>query len=67
MHGWSNCIRKEHDLEKDQNEFEFEVSDEYDWKHATSVNDGDMFDVYAKYTNDKGSREEIRELVPEKI
>lgn len=63
--GFSNDERRYYDLSKDQNEFEFEVSDEFEWKHSAKTDN--VFDVRVQYKNKKETYEEFKELVPDKI
>lgn len=65
--GWDNDVTEYYDLQENLVSFDFTVPDNYDWKYATSVMDGLTFEVKIKYTNDKGTKEEVKNLVPEKV
>lgn len=64
--GWTNYPPKVYDIDSDVGNFEFEVGDSFEYIYDTSVIDGDTFNVYVEFTNDKGSRTEKLYLVPMK-
>jgi hypothetical protein len=50
-HGWEGDTVVTHQLQEGVNSFEFDVPDEYEWIHSTSITDGLSFAVSCEYTN----------------
>lgn len=66
--GWAGCgFKRNYPIDADQVSFEFSLPEEFEYVYTTSVIDGSTFNVYAEYSNDKGSRKETISLVPIKI
>jgi hypothetical protein len=65
--GWGGTVYDKYKIGPEFVDAIFEVSDEYEWRGASSVIDGNDFDVYIEYTNSTGSRKETIRLVPEKV
>ena len=66
-YGWEGDKVVTYELQEGANSFEFDVPEDCEWIHSTSVSDGHSFSVSCEYTNSTGSRKETRQLVPQKL
>jgi hypothetical protein len=65
--GWTTDVVKKVVLKPEVIHCEFEVPDDFNYIHNTTIIDGKIFKVEVEYSNQSESRKEKLQLVPQRI